>query len=172
MKAAVFFPCLLLLVATTAYPQNDLTELDRRNGFKDIKMAYPIDSVRGVKFKKDFSEKGNHPAKLYEVTDPSYLSIGEVKVNRIEVKTYKNHIYEILVITEKDTRLMKGMESALGKPVYDVRNDTYKWTGKNLSLTFKPVSKNELELLYTSYVVHKMMKDDKKKKIDDIADDF
>jgi hypothetical protein len=76
------------------------------------------------------------------------------------------------VITEKDTRLMKGMESALGKPVYDVRNDLYKWTGKNLSLTFKAASKNELELLYTSYLVHTMMREDKKKKIDDIADDF
>jgi hypothetical protein len=160
------------LIALCAHAQNDLTELDKRNGFKDIKMTYPIDSVRGAKFKKDITEKGNHPAKLYEVTDPSYLTIGEVKVNRLEVKTYKNHIYEILVITEKDTRLMKGMESALGKPVYDVRNDLYKWTGKNLSLTFKAASKNELELLYTSYLVHTMMREDKKKKIDDIADDF
>ncbi|MDL5047149.1 hypothetical protein QQ054_14085 [Oscillatoria amoena NRMC-F 0135] len=172
MKAILPSVSLLLIVVNLGFAQNDLTELDKRNGFKDIKMTYPIDSVKGAKFKKDISEKGNHPAKLYEVLDPSYLTIGDVRVSRIEVKTYKNYIYEILVITDKDTRLMKGMESALGKPVYDVRNDTYKWTGRNLSLTFKPASKNELELLYTSYVVHKMMKDDKKKKIDAIADDF
>lgn len=161
-----------LLIVTPGFSQDELTELDRRNGFKDIKMTYPIDSVRGAKFKKDITETGNHPAKIFEVSDPSYMTIGEVSVNRIEVKTYKNQIYEIRVITEKDTRLMKAMETALGKPVYDVRNDTYTWTGKNLKLTFKPASKTKLELLYTSYVVHKLMKEDKKKKIDDIADDF
>ncbi len=172
MKTSCLQLTFALFINVATFAQPDLTELDRRNGFKDIKMTYPIDSVRGAKFKKDITEKGNHPAKVFEVTDPSYLTIGEVKVNRMEVKTYKNHIYEILVITEKDTRLMKGLESALGKPVYDVRNDNYKWTGKNLSLTFRAVSKNELELLYTSYLIHKMMKEDKKKKIDDIADDF
>jgi hypothetical protein len=76
------------------------------------------------------------------------------------------------VITEKDTRLMKGMENALGKPVYNVRDESYNWVGKNVSLKFKSHSKNQLELLYGSKVVYKIMQEDKAKKIKDISGDF
>jgi hypothetical protein len=172
MKHQYLILTALLVIGFRATAQDDLTELDRRNGFKDIKVTMPIDSVKGARFKKDITEKGNHPAKLYEIVDVAYQSIGEVKVISIEAKTYKNLIYEIRVITEKDTRLMKGMESALGKPVYNVREKNYMWVGKNLTLKFKSASKDELELLYRSFIVNKMMSDDKKKKIDDIADDF
>jgi hypothetical protein len=67
---------------------------------------------------------------------------------------------------------MKALESTLGSPVFDVRNERYIWRGQNLSLAFKAVGKNELELLYVSHVMHAEMKADKKKKIDEIADDF
>ncbi len=148
------------------------TELDRRNGFKDIKMASPVDSVKGIKFKKDFKEKGHHEAKLYTVEHTDYQNIGEVKINSIELKAFKGLIYEIVVVTVKDTRLMKGLEAALGKPVYNVREESYNWIGQNLSLKFKSHSKNQLELRYTSAVVHQLMRDDKQQKIDDITNDF
>lgn len=119
----------LIFVFTLTQTLAQETELDRRNGFKDIKMAMLVDSVKGAKFKKDFKEKGHHEAKLYTVEHPDYQTIGEVKVNTIELKTYKGFIYEILVITDKDTRLMKGMESALGKPTYNVRDESYNWIG-------------------------------------------
>ena len=164
---------ILLLAATlTGFTQDDLTELDKRNGFKNIKMTMHIDSVPGAIFKKDIKEKGHHPARLYEVVHPDNATIGEVVVNKIEVKTYKGLIYEISVITAKDPRFMKGMEGALGKPIYDVRNESYTWLGKNLTLKFRQASKNSLELLYASGLVRQMMEDDNKKKIEDIADDF
>ncbi|MBX2966381.1 MAG: hypothetical protein KF845_09565 [Cyclobacteriaceae bacterium] len=169
LPALVFFSCLL---STTVFAQHDLTELDKRNGFKNIKMEMHIDSVAGAVFKKDIKEKGQYPAKLYEVIDPENATIGEVVVNKIEVKTYKDFIYEIKVNTAQDTRLMKGMESALGQAKYDVRDETYTWLGKNLSLKFSKAKKKSLQLLYSSYPVRKMMEEDKRKKIDDIADDF
>jgi hypothetical protein len=147
------------------------TELDKRNGFKEIKLATSIDSVMGTKFKKDIKVKG-HPVKVYSVDHPDYMSIGEIKVEEIEVRAYRGLVYEISVITVKDTRLMKGMESALGKPMYNVRDESYNWVGKNLGLKFRSHSKNQLELFYSSNVVHAMMREDKDKKIDDIADDF
>jgi hypothetical protein len=161
----------LLFLFAIGYSFAQETELDKRNGFKDIKLASSIDSVKGAVFKKDFKEKG-HPAKLYSIEHPDYQTIGEVPIERIEVKTYKSLIYEILVITAKDERLMKGMERALGKAIYNVRDETYNWTGQKASLRFKSHSKTELQLLYTSAPVYKMMKEDKSKKIDDISEDF
>ncbi|HEU5291737.1 MAG TPA: hypothetical protein VFU05_13905 [Cyclobacteriaceae bacterium] len=172
MKAITPFLFLLLIPNYGFSQEVQETELDRRNGFKDIKMASPIDSVKGAIFKKDFKEKGHHDAKLYTIEHPDYQFIGEVKIESIEVKTFKGLIYEISVITVKDSRLMKGMEAALGKPIYNVRDESYNWAGKNLGLKFRPHKKNQLELLYGSKVVHQLMKDDKANKIKDISGDF
>lgn len=160
-----------LLVVSTSFGQ-DLSELEKRNGFKDIKLGLPIDSVKGFKLKKEFKERDEYPAKLYEVEHTDYEKIGEVKVHKIELKTYKDLIYEINVITAKDERLMKALESLYGKSDYDMKNETYFWKTDNLILKFKSEGKNRLQMLYVSYEVHKMMREDKEKKVDDIANDF
>lgn len=171
MKHHCLVSSLLLLIAYGAIGQ-DLAELDRRNGFKDLKLGTPIDSVQGATFKKDIKEKNEFPAKLYDVEREDFKTIGEVKVKRVEVKTYKDLVYEIVVITDKDTRLMKGMQKSFGKPVYILPTDTYNWKTDKLSLTFKDHARNELKLTYRYYAVLKQMLVDKGKKIDDIAADF
>jgi hypothetical protein len=150
----------------------DVAELVRRNGFKNIKLGTPIDSVKGIEFKKEIKERNEFPARLYEVNNADYKSIGEVSVKKVQLKTYKNLIYEIIVITNKDTRLMKGMIKSFGEPKYILTTDTYNWLADSLSLTFKNHSKNEIKLTYRCYPVLKMMLVDKGKKVDAIAEDF
>ena len=162
---------LLLFVSLSAFAQ-DTDELARRNGFKDIKLGNHIDSVKGTSFKKEGKEKNEFPIKLYTVDNPTYKNIGEVNVKKIELKTYKDFIYEIDVTTEKDTRLMKGMLKSFGEPKYIIVTDTYNWLAENLSLTFKNHSKKEILLTYRCYPILKMMLIDKGKKVDDIAEDF
>ena len=161
----------LVFLTGTVYAQ-DVAELERRYGFKDLKLGTPIDSIKGAEFKKDVKEKNEFPAKLYEIENAEYKNIGEVKVKSVEVKTYKDIIYEIIVITHKDTRLMKGMTKSFGQPKYILVTDTYNWVGSNLSLTFKDHSRNELKLVYRCFPVIRMMFADKGKKIDEIAEDF
>ena len=162
----------LLLTISISTCAQDTAELARRNGFKNIKLGNPIDSVKGARFKKDIKEKNEFPTKLYSVDNPEYKKIGEVSVKKIELKTYKNFIYEINVTTEKDVRLMKGMIKSFGEPKYIITSDTYNWVTENLSLTFKNHKKNEILLTYRCYPVLKMMRVDKGKKVDDIAEDF
>ncbi|MBL7849051.1 MAG: hypothetical protein JNL40_16400 [Cyclobacteriaceae bacterium] len=165
---SVFF---LFSTCTLAFCQ-DLAELDRRKGFKDIKLGSRIDSIKGAEFKKDALEKNEFPVKLYSVDHENYESIGEVKVKKVEVKTYQNMVYEIMVITPKDTRLMKGLQKSFGKPIYILPTDTYNWKTDSLSLTFKDNARNELRLTYRYYPLLKKMQVDKGKKIDAIAEDF
>lgn len=150
----------------------DLAELDRRKGFKEIKLGSHVDSLKGAEFKKDVKEKNEFPAKLYSIENEDYKSIGEVKVKKIEVKAYKDTVYEIMVITQKDSRLMKGMQKSFGQPTYILTTDTYNWKTDSLSLTFKDHGRNELRLTYRYYPVLKQMQIDKGKKIDEIAEDF
>lgn len=156
----------------TATAQN-VAELERRNGFKDLKLGMHIDSLKGEKkFKKDFQEQDEFAAKLYTVEHADYQNIGEVPVSRVEVKTYKDQIYQIHVVASKDPRLMKALESIYGSSDYDMKNETYFWKGDTLILKFRSVSRNQLEMIFTSYLILQKMKDDKGKKVEDIADDF
>ena len=127
-----------------------------------------IDSVEGFKLKKEFKEKNEYPAKLFEVEHDDYKSIGEVKIHKVELKTYKDLIYEINIVTEKDARLMRALESLYGKSDYDMKNETYFWKTDSLILKFKSEGKQKLQMLYVSYGVHNMMKADKDKKVDDM----
>lgn len=172
MNYPIILVPLLILSVTHCVIAQDISELDKRKGFKDIRLVSPIDSIKGTKFKKEFKEKGNVHAKLYDVDHPDYGSIGEVKIHKIELKTYKDLVYEIAVNTEKDPRLMKAMESVFGAPQYDAKNNRYFWRTNSILLTFESHSRNQLQLVYTSFDVFQMMKDDKHKKVDEIADDF
>lgn len=164
--------CLFFVFAFSNCFSQDLTELEKRNGFKDIKLGSPIDSVKGFKLKKEFKEREIFPAKLYEVEHSDYERIGDVKVDKVEVKTYKELIYEILIVTDKDARLMKALESLYGKADYDMKNETYFWKTNKLILKFKSEGKHRLQMTYISYDIHKKMREDKDKKVDDIANDF
>ncbi len=67
---------------------------------------------------------------------------------------------------------MKGLEQIYGSAFYNVRSATYTWTGVNVGLTFIANSKKTLELIYTSSIVNKMMREVKNEKIKEVADDF
>jgi hypothetical protein len=170
----VRFPLLLIILITGfAVTGQDIAELERRNGFKDLKLGMAIDSVKGEKkFKKEFKEQNEFLSKLYTFDAPDYARIGEIPISKIELKTYKDLVYQIHVVTEKDTRLMKALESVYGAADYDMRKETYFWKGQTLILKFRSYSKNQLEMIYSSYQMLAMMKEDKGKKVEDIADDF
>lgn len=166
---------LLLSFLTTALLVNgqDIAELERRNGFKDLKLGVSIDSIKGErKFKKEFKEQNEFVSKLYTLEDPEYAKIGEIPISRIEIKSYKDLVYQIHVVTDKDPRLMKALESVYGPADYDLKKETYFWKGQTLILKFRSFSKNQLEMIYSSYLIFKMMKEDKGKKVEDIAEDF
>lgn len=164
---------LFTFIAVLHASGQNIGELERRNGFKDLKLGMHLDSVKGEKkFRKDFLEQGEFNAKLYTIENPDYSRIGEIPVIKVEVETYKDLVYHIRVITQKDPRLMKALESTYGLVEYDMKNETYFWKGKTLILKFRAISRNQLEMTFTSYPILTMMKADKGKKVEDIADDF
>ncbi len=164
---------MIVLTASMMAHGQDIAELEQRNGFKDLKLGIPIDSVKGeTKLRKSFLEQGQFDAHLYTVDHPDYQRIGEVSVRKVEIKTYKDHIYQIHVVTDKDSRLMRALESIYGPSTYDMKRETYFWKGDTLILKFRSFSRNQLEMIFTSYLILQQMNSDKAKKVDDIADDF
>jgi len=171
MIRAAFFSILLLAGQGLAAQGNP--ELDSRNGFKDIRLGTRADSVKGAKLKREFTEKGNvFSSQIYEVDHPDYSTIGEVRIKKVALTAYRNLIYGISVVTEKDPRLMKALENLYGLSTYDARNNRYFWRGDSLVLSYESQSRRDLLMEYKSLLVPKMMAKDREGKIDKIADDF
>ena len=170
MKSIIVIGVLLAWAIAPLLGQN-VSELNRRNGFKSIKLGNPIDSVKEAVFKKDIVELKKYPAKIYETKHADYLSIGEVAVKKIQLKTYKNLVYEINVFLPKDQRVMQGLEKSYGPATYSVRLHAYYWNAENLSLAFKG-DKKKIQLTYKSAPIIKMMNDDKNQKVEQVAEEF
>ncbi|MBS1558800.1 MAG: hypothetical protein JST69_08715 [Bacteroidetes bacterium] len=150
----------------------DTSELSKRNGFKDIKLGTAVDSIKGIEFKKDFIELKEFEAKLYEVNNPAYKKVGEADIRQVKLKAYKGLIYEIIVITPVDPRIMMGLEKLYGKAKFNLRHETYNWSVPDkITLVYKG-SPKEVTLTYQSPPILKMMYADKNKKIQAVADDF
>jgi hypothetical protein len=164
---------IFLSIGFFGYTQNQNTdELIKRNGFKDIRLGSPVDSIKGIEFEKDIIEIKEFACKLYSVNNPEYKKVGEADVDKVELKVYNGLIYEIIVTTPKDPRIMRGLEKLYGKPIYSLRTESYYWRAADqLSLVYKGHHK-EVKLYYKSYPMIKQMYADKKKKIEEIAEDF
>ncbi len=170
-RTSNYIAFLLFLASVQAIRAQDISELERRNGFKDIKLGALVDSVKGAIPDKDIIERKEFTAKTYLVDYPDYKKIGDVPIKEILLKTYRGYIYEIIVTTVKDAKVMQGLEKAFGKATYTVRTESWYWKGDTISLTYKGHHKH-ITLTYKSGPVIKMMYADKGKKIDAVAEDF
>ncbi|HLT80473.1 MAG TPA: hypothetical protein VKZ86_05545 [Cyclobacteriaceae bacterium] len=163
----------LLIIAVHGLVAQSTAELDSRNGFKDIRLGTRADSVKGARLRKEFTIRDNvYPSQTYVVDHPDYASIGDVKVRSVELGAYRNLIETITLITEKDPRLMRALENLFGAATYDARNNRYFWRGESIILTYQSHAKKDLLLEYRSLLIPHMMSEDRRGKIDKIADDF
>lgn len=167
----IFFILTCLVFINPLYSQS-VDELDKRNGFQDIKMATNINDYPGLEYKKDVADDIFPNTRLYTTKKGFYEKIGSLKIYDLEVKTYNDSIYEIRVITEKDPNLYKGLKDIYGEPEYSYRAGTSQWNGSNLRLSYSSHSKNKMELKYYSFVMVTQLKNDKRKVVEEIADDF
>ncbi|MEX2335782.1 MAG: hypothetical protein WD555_00750 [Fulvivirga sp.] len=147
-------------------------ELDRRNGFKDIKMTSLITAYEGLELKKEIEDEEFPNASLYTAKKGHYENIGKLKIYDLEVKTYKDSIFEIKVITEKDPNLYKGLKKVFGTPEFNYKSRQYYWKSDRLQLSYSSFSNTKIEMVYRSYIMSAKRKEEKKQVVENIVDDF
>lgn len=162
----------ILSSMTTISVAQSVVELDKRNGFKDIKLNTSVLQYEGLEFKKEDEHPLYKDIKVYVSKKGAYENIGSIKIFDLEVLTYSDSIFQIIVITEKNPNLYKGLKSAFGEPDYNYRSKFHHWTGENIRLSYVPYQKDKLELKYESFLMREKLKEDKQEVIEDIASDF
>ena len=163
---------LIILFALTpifAQAQNS-QELDRRNGFKDIKLLTDISTLEGLDYWKAQKNKPKHD--LYRNTKDAYGTIGNVQVFKITVHTYRNLAYQIEVIAAKDENLFRSLEKAFGKIKFSQGSQVSYWAGENVRLTYESVNASKIKLTYSANGINQIIASDKKKAVDSLSSEF
>jgi hypothetical protein len=164
----VFIP-VFLMISFSAWSQ-DVSELEERFGFKDIRLEAEISDY--PQFELSGKKHDTEGVSIYEATRDSYTSIGDIKIFDVTVLAYRGRIFEITVVTKKDSKLYKGLEKAFGKPQITVGYGAYTWKTDKLSLVFRSYSKSKLELKYHSFGFERWLKEEKEEDIEEVSSDF
>ena len=167
MRAAIFF---LILFFSGSLSAQSLAELDKRNGFKDIKLLSKATDYGSLEFKSELKDQEFHA--VYNSKNGAYPSLGEASIKSIEILTYKDLIYQVTVIVDKEPNLFRGLEKAFGKAKHSVIDNLYHWNTGKVSLTFGAEGKKRLRLVYYAHGIKKIIQDDKKKKVEDLSSEF
>jgi len=168
--AQLFIPFLLFFCFSVA--AQGVEELEKRNGFKDIKLASDVTLYEGLIFEKEIDDEKFGKLQIYIRKKEHYTNIGIIKIDYMEVRTYNGEVYEVQVVINKDPKMYGGLKKAFGPPQYSPVTNDYFWRADSLKLMYRSYGKNQLEMVYHSYVIDRKLKDEKKEEIDDIASDF
>jgi hypothetical protein len=148
-----------------------ISELESRKGFKDIKLFTEV-----TKYALEKDGQADHSifntVDIYKPVKGEYESIGSIKVKDLEVQTYDNLIFQIKVITEKDTKLYRALSKAFGKPEFSLAKKSYFWEAPSLILYYQSIGSDKLELKYYSFEVEQKYKADKKEEIAELSEEF
>jgi len=167
MRVFIFF--FLISLSFTALGQNS-EELDRRNGFKDIKLLSDISEMEGLEYWKAQKNQPKHD--LYRNVKGAYTSIGEVRVYKVTVYTYRNLAYKIEIIAEKNEKLFRSLEKAFGKIKYSMGSQISYWAGEEVRLNYESVGSSKIKLTYSAHGINQIIASDKKKAVDSLSDEF
>lgn len=165
---------ILIILLLTALPLISLgqssEELDRRNGFKDIELLTDISVLPGLEHWKAQKDKPRHD--FYKNTKGAYESIGNVKVYKVIVSTYRNLAYKIEVIAEKDEKLFRSLEKAFGKIKYSMGSQISYWAGEKVRLTYEAINAKKIRLTYSANGINQIIAADKQRAVDSLSGEF
>ena len=168
----IFLFSILILISGIGFSQTN-EALEEKHGFQDIRLDDHVSNYPGLKYKKDVDiKKSEKPIKLYVKNKGYYDLIGDVRIKKLEVKTFLNKIIEISIISDKDPNIMKALKSLFGEPNYSVRANFWEWQSEGVNLGLRAEGKNKLIIVYSSRKFNQYIADDKNKDIESISTDF
>ena len=165
----IVLPLFLSSIITSA---QNVNELDKRNGFQDIKMATFVKDYEGLEYKKDIKHRLYPSAQLYVAKKGFYENIGDLKIYDLEVLVYRDSVFQIKIITDKDPLLYKGLKTAFGVPEFSPRTGKSQWNGNKVKLTFDDHSKRKMEMVYFSHEMTKKLREDKQEEVEVMSEEF
>jgi hypothetical protein len=145
-------------------------ELDKRNGFKDLKILTSVSGYPGLEYWKADKTKPEHS--IYKAKKGSYDKIGNVDVFKVTVYTYRDLIFKIEVITVKDETLFHSLEKAYGKIKSSMAATYSYWEGEKVRLNYETEGSKKIKLTYVSKQIKQMIALDKKKAVESLSTEF
>ena len=163
------FTLIFFAVSISGFSQSS-KEIDKRNGFKDLKILTSVTGYPGLKYWKADKTKPEHS--IYKATKGSYDKIGNVDVFKVTVYTYRDLIFKIEVIAAQDETLFHSLEKAYGKIKSSMAAKYSYWEGEKVRLNYETEGSKKIKLTYVSKQIKQMIARDKKKAVESLSREF
>ena len=164
----------LLILLVVLFGQYSLAqtvkELDKRNGFKDIKLLSDVTTYEGLEFSKPLKNNPGHS--IYKAVKGHYETIGDIEILDLVVYAYRNQVYQINVTTRKEEKLFRSLEKTFGKVHTTLVSPNPYWDGEDIKLIYIVDGAKKLTLSYQSKKIKHIIAMDKKKEVDDLTTEF
>ena len=124
MRAIKKLHFFLIFISSTFVFSQDINKLIENNGFRKIKLNTNVYNYVDDNGEFDFIKKDSITIKYfrlgydydYVLHSDVYSKIGNVKIQRVFVKTLNDIIYEIIILTEPNFEIFDLLKLAYGKP--------------------------------------------------------
>lgn len=163
---------LAIFFVHTMVPGHTQNSLEEKKGFQDIKLGSDITKYEGLQYKKDLKDKEIPESKLYVAKGGFYKNVGDIRIYKLEVKSFQDTIFEINILAEKNPDFYRALEKNFGKGNYSIKTNAYEWNSKSVKLLYQSHNKKKVQLTYYYRPIKKIVKEAQKEDIEDIADDF
>ncbi|MEN8123427.1 MAG: hypothetical protein ABFS35_24030, partial [Bacteroidota bacterium] len=164
-----FLIFLFTVLGFIGYAQSE-KELDKRNGFKDIKLLSDITTYDGLEYTKPLKNNPGHS--IYKAKKGNYESIGDIDIYNLVVYAYKNQVYQINITTKKEEKLFRSLEKAFGKVNTSLITPNPYWDGENVRLIYIVIGSKKITLSYQSKKIRQIIASDKKKAVENLTTEF
>ena len=173
---------LLLVIFFSFYVEAQIsTELEKKNGFRNIELSDRVDYYTygsNLKMFKKLDSIAANPFEgasnfNYKYVKPDHEKIGNSKIIGIYVKTLEKKIYQISVFVKRDDNLFSTLKNAYGSPIAEIGfNDPeakiklMSWTGGDVNCKFYSIENLPYqELRYYSFKLSEEAESDMKNKV-------
>jgi len=127
--------------------------LDEENGFKQLKLGANYSEVKVYLEEAPVNSYPKMKLSYYKVKNPSILKVGREHLSEGTVGFFRDTLNSItfkISNTKKARKILELFESQFGKSKEIVKNNSYKWEGRNVVMNY-----NESSDMATIYILKK-----------------
>lgn len=164
---------ILLIQACTPVDNGPNTKVDRKGGYKNLKLDAPFDSLKNLAELHQTLDNQCTATRKFKITTQPFTSISTINFDNVELEFVRDSLYRIILHRgydyQTDSQLHQLYRAEFGEPseerktIAGSKYTTYKWVGTKSYIYIIQRDHADLDLEYGSFRgMHRSLEEAKK----------
>ncbi|QHV98237.1 hypothetical protein [Spirosoma endbachense] len=167
MKPFVQLVCICLITllalaqACTPVDKGPNTKVDKKGGYKNLKLDAPYDSLKKLVTLNQTLDDPCTATKKFEITTEPYTTLSTIRLDKVEVEFVRDSLYRVILHKrysyQVDRELHETYRAQFGQPSEErmtlagTKYTTYKWIGAEAYIYIIQRDHADLDIEYGSF---------------------